>query len=342
MGVARACGPVRDAPASLRAELVRIGTRLLIKRQAGHADLARERNRLRGYERLIPKPPREIKVEQIDAAGVMADCITMPSQPTCDLLFLHGGGYAAGSPAIYRGFGWRLAAATRARLLIPDYRLAPEHPFPAALEDAVSVYRWMLANRADQARLAIIGDSAGGGLAFALLLRLRDEGLEDPVAIVALSPWTDLAMTGASIRLNAKKDPMISPARIAHSAKSYLAGADARTPYASPLYGSFPNAPDTLIQVGSDEVLRDDAVRMADGLRAAGGHVELEIWQRMPHVWHLFAPILPEADRAIWRIGEFLNGALEHAQGSGCLTQVQKYAVRKSMAHIAEANAVES
>jgi epsilon-lactone hydrolase len=299
---------------SLRAELVRMGVRLLIKRRAGHTDLARERIRLRRYERLISEPPEAIKVEQIDAAGVKADRITMTtSQRVCDILFLHGGGYATGSPAIYRGFGWRLAAATRARLLVPDYRLAPEHPFPAALEDSISVYRWMLANGADPSRLAIIGDSAGGGLAFALLLRLRDERLEDPAAIVALSPWVDLAMTGASMRLNARRDPMISLERIAHSAICYLAGADAREPYASPLYGDFPKAPATLIQVGSDEVLRDDAVRMADKLRAAEGHVELEIWPRMPHVWHLFAPILPEASRAIGRIGEFLDDALVHA-----------------------------
>jgi acetyl esterase/lipase len=298
---------------SLRAELVRIGTRLLLKSQAAHADLARERKLLRGLERLIPDPPAGTRTEQIDAAGVMADRImTSSSQCNRDLLFLHGGGYATGSSALYRGFSWRLATATRARLLLPEYRLAPEHPFPAALEDSVSVYRWMLANRVDPTRLAIIGDSAGGGLAFALLLRLRAEGLPDPAAIVALSPWTDLALTGPSLRLNARKDPMINPQRIAQYAKCYLAGTDARTPYASPLYGDFAEAPPTLIHVGSDEVLRDDAVRMADRFCAAGGHVQLEIWPRMPHVWHVFGPMLPEASQAIRRIGEFLDSVLVH------------------------------
>jgi len=168
----------------------------------------------------------------------------------------------------------------------------------------------MLANRVDPTRLAIIGDSAGGGLAFALLLRLRAEGLPDPAAIVALSPWTDLALTGASLRLNARKDPMMNPQRLAQYAKCYLAGTDARTPYASPLYGDFAKAPPTLIHVGNDEVLRDDAVRMADRFRGAGGHVQLEIWPRMPHVWHLFANVMPEARQAIARIGAFLRSKL--------------------------------
>jgi epsilon-lactone hydrolase len=300
---------------SVRAELVRIGTRFLIKRRAARSSLERERKRLRGYERLIPGPPDGTKIEKLDAAGVMADRMTTAQSPRGrDLLYLHGGGYATSAPAIYRDFGCRLAAATHARLLLPDYRLAPEHPFPAALDDAIAVYRWMLANRASEAPPAIIGDSAGGGLAFALLLRLQDEGLAEPAAIVALSPWTDLAMTGASMRLNARKDPMMSPEIVARRATCYLAGADPRTPYASPLYGDFRQPPDTLIQVGSDEVLRDDAVRMADRLRAAGGRVEIEVWPRMVHVWHLFAPILPEAGRAIGRIAEFLDDACGHSQ----------------------------
>jgi acetyl esterase/lipase len=138
-------------------------------------------------------------------------------------------------------------------------------------------------------------------------LRLRDEGVPLPAAIVALSPWTDLALTGPSMRRNAKADPMIDADTAADLATYYLAGADARTPYASPLYGDWRQAPPALIQVGSDEVLRDDAVRMADKLRAAGSEVELETWRRMPHVWHAFVPILPEAHRAIARIGMFLD-----------------------------------
>jgi epsilon-lactone hydrolase len=293
---------------SLRAELVRLGVRLMMKNRGRTATLAQVRARLRNAEQLTPRPPPSTRTERLDAGGIPAQRITTPaSRSAHHVLFLHGGGYATGSIAAYRHFTWRLANAARARVVAIDYRLAPEHPFPAALDDAACAYAWLLATGADPARLAVIGDSAGGGLAFALLLRLADEGSPAPAAIVALSPWTDLALTGASLRRNARADPMLNPEGVAAYARSYLAGADPRTPYASPLYGDFHSPPPTLIHVGSDEVLRDDAVRMASKLRAVGGDVALEIWWRMPHAWHVFAPILPEARRAIARIGMFLQ-----------------------------------
>jgi acetyl esterase/lipase len=195
-------------------------------------------------------------------------------------------------------------------VLALDYRLAPEHPFPAALDDALAAYRWLLAEGADPRRIAVMGDSAGGGLAFSLLLRLRDQGAPLPAAAVALSAWTDLALTGASLRLNAAADPMLNAEDLPKLAACYLASADPRDPYASPLYGDATGLPPTLIQAGSDEILHDDSTRMADRLRAAGCEVELEIWPRMPHAWHLFAPVLPEARRAIERIGAFVRGRL--------------------------------
>jgi acetyl esterase/lipase len=298
--------------ASLRAELVRIGTRWLIKHRGRHATLEQMRERMRALEAVTPTPPAGTMTEMIDAGAVKAHRIaTSASRSDRHVLFLHGGGYASGSPSAYRHFTWRIATATRATVVAIDYRLAPEHPFPAALEDAVSAYRWLLANRADLGRLIVIGDSAGGGLAFALSLKLGDEGLPAPAAIVALSPWTDLALSGASLKLNAKADPLMNSGTVTAYARAYLAGADPYTPYASPLYGDLRKAPPALIQVGSDEVLRDDAVRMAEQLHAAGRQVELEIWPRMPHVWHLFAPILPEADRAIKRIGTFVESTLD-------------------------------
>src|SRR5215510_16174046 len=151
-----------------------------------------------------------------------------------------------------------------------------------------------------------LGESSGGGLVLAMLLKLRDEGFYLPAAAVALSPWTDLALTGGSLQRNAEADPMLRGTEGARLASYYLAGADPRTPYASPLYGDPTGLPPTLIQVGSDEILLDDAVRMAERMRVAGCRVELEIWPRMPHVWHLFAPAMPEAHRAIARIGEFI------------------------------------
>ena len=294
---------------SLRAELLRLGTRAFLKGKPGpQATLEERRRRAAAAARWVPNPPPEIKRIAVDAGGVAAEWVIAPvSQHDRHILYLHGGGYVIGSPSLYRHLTWRLARAARARLLAADYRLAPEHPFPAALDDAIAAYKWMLADGADPRQVAVIGNSAGGGLALALLLRCRDEGrVPLPAVVVALSPWTDLALTGPSLNRNAGADPFLDANGIAPIAEYYLAGADPRHPYASPLYGNLTSLPPALIQVGSDEVLRDDATRMADRLRAAGCEVVLEIWPRMPHVWHLFASMMPEARRAIARIGAFV------------------------------------
>ena len=294
---------------SMRAELVRLGLRCLIKRR-NHRELSVEQHRRFATvaERLVPDPPSDTRTLAIDAAGVRADMILTPaSEEERHVLFLHGGAFIIGSPNLYRHFTWRVASAAYARVLAVDYRLAPEHPFPAALEDAFTAYNWLLAGGADPRRVAIMGDSAGGGLVFSLMLRLRDEGRPLPAAAVALSPWTDLALTGASLRLNAATDPMLCADDPPLFVSDYLAGADPRAPYVSPLYGDPAGLPPTLIHVGSDEVLRDDAVRMADRMRAAACQVELEIWPRMPHVWQVFVPLIPEASDAIERIGSFVR-----------------------------------
>jgi Esterase/lipase len=298
---------VRRNRVSVRAELARLGLRWFIRHRSRHQTLEYERRKYGAIESLIPRPPRSTRTTPINANGVKADYIaTHLSRSDRCLLFLHGGGYRVGSPASYRHFTWRIASAARARLLAIDYRLAPEHPFPAALDDAVSSYRWLLGSGVSPRRLAVIGDSAGGGLALALLLRLRDDGLPLPAAAVALSPWTDLALTGASLTLNARADPMLNADDVPRFAADYLAGADPRDPYASPLYGDPAGFPPTLLHVGGDEILRDDAVRMAEKLRRANCQVQLEIWPRMPHGWHAMAPFLPEARAAIAAIGTFL------------------------------------
>ena len=197
---------------SLRSEVVRLGLRWLIKRR-NHRELSIEQHRqlATAAERLVRDPPAETETLRVDADGVWADLITTPaSEPNRHVLFLHGGGFIIGSPSLYRHVTWRIAETTGARVLAVDYRLAPEHPFPAALEDAVTAYHWLLANGAEPRRIAVMGDSAGGGLVFSLMLRLRDEGVPLPGAAVALSPWTDLALTGPSLRLNAAADPMLS------------------------------------------------------------------------------------------------------------------------------------
>ncbi|HLX18190.1 MAG TPA: alpha/beta hydrolase [Bradyrhizobium sp.] len=296
---------------SVRAEALRFALRLLKnRRKHRHLPIATIRRRLQLLEQIVPHPPAGTLTEAIDADGVRAVRIVAPqSRDDICILHFHGGGYVVGTAPLYRDFTWRIGAAARARVLYFDYRLAPEHPFPAALEDAVKVYRW-LAGRIDPRRIAVMGDSAGGGLALGTLYRLRDEGLALPGAAVAISPWTDLALTGESLTSNAAADPMMDVAAFPSIADGYLSGADARNPYASPLYGDASGLPPTLIQVGSDEILRDDGLRMAARLKAAGCKVEIEIWPRMPHAWHLYARILPEGRKAIENVGRFVQNML--------------------------------
>jgi epsilon-lactone hydrolase len=298
---------------SLRAELVRLGLRWLMKPgNAPGVTIPRRRERIANFQRWVPPPPAEVEEEEGDLGGVPTLRVTTPgSRDDRHVLYLHGGGYVAGSPELYRHLLWRFADAAAARVAALAYRLAPEHPFPAALDDAVAAWQALLAEGADPRLAAFIGDSAGGGLALALALRLRDLGAPLPAAIVALSPWTDLALTGASLRTNAGSDPMMNADDVPHLAARYLAGADPRDPYASPLYGDPAGLPPTLIQVGGDEILRDDSVRMAERMQDAGCAVTLEVWPRMPHVWHGFVSVMPEARRAIARIGAFVR---QHAR----------------------------
>ena len=294
---------------SLRAEFVRLGLRWFMKR-TNHpgVTIVRSREQTGNFQRWVPHPPANTEIDWGELSGIPALHVATPrSRPDRHVLYLHGGGYVTGSPELYRHVLWRLADAAEAQVAAVRYRLAPEHPFPAALDDALAAWRGLLAEGADPGRAAIIGDSAGGGLALCLALRLRDAREPLPAAIVALSPWTDLAISGDSIRSNARADPMLNAEHVPLLASRYLGGADPRSPYASPLYGDPAGLPPTLIQVGSDEILLDDAVRMAAQMRDAGCTVELEIWQRMPHVWQSFAPVLPEARRAIARIGVFVQ-----------------------------------
>jgi epsilon-lactone hydrolase len=294
---------------SLRAEMVRLGLRWFVKRRSNpKSAVAAQRRQLAMLGWLVPPTPRGTVVERLDLDGVKAVRIAhKASRHDRLVLYLHGGGHVSGKPALYRDFTWRIAEATRARVVILDHRLAPEHPFPAALDDAVTAYRALVAGGAAPSRMAVMGESAGGGLALAMLLRLRDEDTPLPAAAAVFSPWTDLALTGASMRDNAEADPMIQSREAPRLAACYLAGADPRTPYAPPLYGDPVGLPPTLFQVGSDEVLRDDSVRMAARMRAAGCEVELEVWPRMPHAWQLWARVMPEARTALEHVGKFVE-----------------------------------
>jgi acetyl esterase/lipase len=297
---------------SLVALLMRPCLRILVKRSLrADSSLDAARRHVNLLSRLVPRPPPGTETISVDAGGVKADRIaTSASRHDRHILYLHGGSYVAGWPGLYRDLTWRLAALCRARVLCIDYRLAPEHPFPAALDDAVAAYRWLLTQGADPHCIALMGDSAGGGLVFSTMLRLRDEGVGLPAAAVVVSPWTDLALTGESLRLNAAIDPLIPIELAPRVVDLFLAGADPRNPYASPLYGDPTGLPPTLILVGGDDVLRDDAVRIADKMRAAGCHVEIEVWQHMWHVWHMLMRVMPEAKAAITHIANFMQDKL--------------------------------
>lgn len=293
---------------SLQAELIRSMSRMFIRRpRAAALNVVNQRRRMRDYEHRVPRPPARTETVEKPLGTIRACRISRPeTRAGRHILFLHGGAYVTGSPALYRHISWRFASAARAQFIAIEYRLAPEHPFPAALDDAFTAWTALLGEGADPAHCAIMGDSAGGGLALGLALKLRDAGFPLPGALVAISPWTDLAVTGPSAQPPAA-DPMLYSDHLPKHAAQYLAGADPRDPYASPLYGDPRGLPPTLLQVGGDEILRDDSVRMAERMRAAGCKVTLEVWPRMLHVWHAFAPIMPEATRAIARVGAFIQ-----------------------------------
>jgi acetyl esterase/lipase len=255
--------------------------------------------------------PEDVSAEPVDAGGVSAEWITTPeSDEEHAILYLHGGGYVVGSIRTHRDLAGRLSRAAKARVLLIDYRLAPEHPHPAAVEDATAAYRWLLTQGAEPSRLAIGGDSAGGGLTVATLVALRDARQPLPAAGVCLSPWVDLEGIGESMRTKADVDPMVQGDRLRRYAEYFLAGQDPRTPLAAPLYADLSGLPPLLIQVGTAETLLDDSTRLAERARKAGVEVELEAWDDMIHVWQAFAAVLPEGQQAVDRIGEFIRERL--------------------------------
>jgi len=226
------------------------------------------------------------------------------------VLYLHGGGYVIGSPRSHRHLAAAIAAAAGTSALLLEYRCAPESPFPAAVDDAVAAYRWLLDQGISAGGLVIAGDSAGGGLTVATLLALRDGGVPLPAAGVCISPWVDLTCSGASYSTKAASDPIVKKAGVEEMARAYLGMADRRTPLASPLFADLRGLPPLLIQVGSEEVLLDDATQLAERARAAGVDTTLEVWDQMVHVWHWFLPLLDEAEEAIGTIGRFARARM--------------------------------
>jgi acetyl esterase/lipase len=246
-----------------------------------------------------------------EIAGMPGAWVGSPeAAPERVLFFLHGGGFNSGSCVTHRELAARLCLASGARVLLVDYRLAPEHPFPAAVHDAAAGYQWLLAQGLRPDQIIIAGDSAGGGLALAALLLLREREVALPAAGVLLSPWLDLALAGASIESRAAIDPLCSREDLATAAALYLGGADPATPLASPLYADLRGLPPLLIQVGDHEVLLSDATRLGERAKAAGVDVTLEVWDAMWHVWQAWAAVLPEGQQAIERIGAYIRQQL--------------------------------
>jgi epsilon-lactone hydrolase len=261
------------------------------------------------WDRLFPAPAQDAVLRTDHAAGIeLLWVVTPTSVPARVLLYFHGGGYKLGSVTSHRDLMARLAAAARCRVLGVNYRLAPEAHFPAPVDDALAVYQWLLGEGVAPSQIAVGGDSAGGGLAAALLLSLRDRGGALPAAAVLLSAWTDLTAQGESYVTRAEADPIHQRAMILATARQYLGpDGDASNPLASPLFGGLAGLPPLLLQVGDRETVLDDSTRFAAKARAAGVRADLEVYPNMIHVFQQFADEIPEARQAITGVGRFLR-----------------------------------
>jgi acetyl esterase/lipase len=258
-----------------------------------------------------PQLPDGVEFQKTLAADVPVEWLALPaSDPTKTVLYLHGGGYVLGSIDTHRGLGSRIAEAAGTRVLMVEYRLAPETPFPGAVEDATTAYRFLLDQGVAPEQIVIGGDSAGGGLTLATLVSLKEQGQPLPGAAFALSPWVDLEGLGDSMQTRAEADPMVQKEGLVRMGSLYLSGADPKTPLAAPLHADLSGLPPILIQVGTAETLLDDSIRIAERLRAAGVAVELQQYEDLIHVFQAFAPIVPESLEAIAKIGAFVKSQL--------------------------------
>jgi acetyl esterase/lipase len=264
-------------------------------------------------------PPDGVNVRPGRLGGCPAEWLTPEGAvPGAVVLYLHGGGYCTGSLDSHRGLAGRIALASGCAVATLEYRLAPEHRFPAAVDDATAAYGELLASGIRPERIAVAGDSAGGGLTVATLLALRAGGSPLPGAAVCLSPWVDLTQSSPSYTELADVDPMVSKSGLDEMAGAYLGGTDPRQPLASPLFAEdLGGLPPVHIEVGAREVLLDDATRLAGRIRDAGGRADLTVWPELIHVFQAFpGPLVPEADESIAAVGTFLAGRLRTAGGS--------------------------
>ena len=303
--------------ASLRAHVLNTVIRVASKRRLAKLVLtpdaiAKSRRRL---DRLgdRSKLPPTLSRHADDLNGVKTEWTRVHGERRGVIFYCHGGGYFVGSPRVYRGMAAQLATLTGCDVAVIDYRLAPEHTYPAAPDDALLAYRALLARAIEPRSLVIAGDSAGGNLALVTLLRARDRGLPMPAAGVLLSPWTDLTGSGASMRSNARRDPMLPAHRIDDAARMYAPSHEPADPDVSPLFADLTGLPPLSIHVGSTEILLDDSRRLVKQARAHGVDATVKVWSRMPHVFPMFADFIPEGRRALREIQQFIGAQFERA-----------------------------
>jgi epsilon-lactone hydrolase len=295
--------------ASLRSRILASVMRVTMKKLLGRSgDVVKERQTLDKMSSFTSS--RKIG-QSATVGGVPGEWqLPLKGEAKRTILYLHGGGYALGSPDSHRDMVGSIADAAQAKAFILDYRLGPETPFPGAVEDAVAAYKGLLDEGEHPEKIFLAGDSAGGGLTAAALVSLQEQGIPMPAGGVCISPWADLTFSGRSMHTKSIVDAMISKETLAWMGGLYLAGQDAAHPLASPIFADLRGLPPLLIQVGGDEVLLDDAVRLHEAAKAVGVNSTLEVWDNMMHVWHLMAKFVPEGKVAIGAIGEFM---IEHA-----------------------------
>jgi epsilon-lactone hydrolase len=294
---------------SLRGRFWRIVLRKTFKNQ--NLSIAERRSNGAKNSGLLGRIPKAVKAEKIEIAGIQAEwIIPLKSNDKQIILYLHGGGYVTGSIETYRMLCGLLASHTGAKVLVLEYRLAPENPFPAALDDSLMVYRWLLEQGYSPSNIIIAGDSAGGGLSMATVLALTDKNQPLPAAVVCLSPWADLLLKNETHVTKAKAEAMLTTGVLREWALSYTSESNFSNPLVSPVYADFHGFPPLLIQVGTDEILLGDSILLAEKAKADGVQVELKVWEGMWHVWHLLGDLVPESKLAFEEIRQFVHAQL--------------------------------